>query len=119
MKTDYTGPRVKIDGYNIGGKTGTSELLNPEGGYFKDRNLTSFIGVFPIDNPQYIIYTAIHYPKKEKGTNQRMTGARVNAPLVKNIIIDMIKLYNIPKLIINEYQKVDTKFKYKNINEVI
>ena len=119
MKTDYTGPRVKIDGYNIGGKTGTSELLNPEGGYFKDRNLTSFIGVFPIDNPQYIIYTAIHYPKKEKGTNQRMTGARVNAPLVKNIIIDMIKLYNIPKLIINEYQKVDTKFTYKNINEVI
>ena len=119
MKTDYTGPRVKIDGYNVGGKTGTSELLNPDGGYFKDRNLTSFIGVFPIDNPQYIIYTAIHYPKKEKGTNQRMTGARVNAPLVKNIIIDMIKLYNIPKLIINEYQKVDTKFTYKNINEVI
>ena len=119
MKTDYTGPRVKIDGYNIGGKTGTSELLNPEGGYFKDRNLTSFIGVFPIDNPKYIIYTAINYPKKEKGTNQRMTGARVNAPLVKNIIIDMIKLYNIPKLIINEYQKVDTKFTYKNINEVI
>ena len=119
MKTEYTGPRVKIDGYNIGGKTGTSELLNPEGGYFKDRNLTSFIGVFPIDNPQYIIYTAIHYPKKEKGTNQRMTGARVNAPLVKNIIIDLIKLYNIPKLIINEYQKVDTKFTYKNINEVI
>ena len=119
MKTDYTGPRVKIDGYNIGGKTGTSELLNPEGGYFKDRILTSFIGVFPIDNPKYIIYTAIHYPKKEKGTNQRMTGARVNAPLVKNIIIDMIKLYNIPKLIINEYQKVDTKFTYKNINEVI
>ena len=36
-KTEYTGPRVKIDGYEIGGKTGTSELLNPKGGYYKDR----------------------------------------------------------------------------------
>ena len=47
LKTEYTGPRIKIDGYEIGGKTGTSELLNPKGGYYKDRNLTSFIGIFP------------------------------------------------------------------------
>ena len=65
---------------SIGGKTGTSELINPKGGYYKDRNLTSFIGVFPIKSPKYIIYTAIEYPKKEAGTNQKMTGARVNAP---------------------------------------
>ena len=39
LKTEYTGPRVKIDGYQIGGKTGTSELLNPNGGYYKDRKL--------------------------------------------------------------------------------
>ena len=37
-KTKFTGPRVEIEGYMIGGKTGTSELLNPNGGYYKDRN---------------------------------------------------------------------------------
>ena len=118
-KTEYTGPRVKIDGYEIGGKTGTSELLNPKGGYYKDRNLTSFIGVFPINNPKYIIYTALEYPKKEKGTNQKMTGARVNAPLVREIILDIINLFNIPRNVKNELLKVDTNFTYRIFNASI
>ena len=119
LKTEYTGPRVKVDGYMIGGKTGTSELLNPKGGYFKDRNLTSFIGVFPINNPKYIVYTAIEYPKKEKGKNQKMTGARVNAPLVKNIIINIINLFNIPTSVNNEYLKADTYYLYRPFNAFI
>ena len=118
-KTEYTGPRVKIDGYEIGGKTGTSELLNPKGGYYKDRNLTSFIGVFPINDPKYIIYTALEYPKKEKGTNQKMTGARVNAPLVREIILDIINLFNIPRNVKNELLKVDTNFTYRIFNAAI
>ncbi len=119
LKTDYTGPRVKVDGYQVGGKTGTSELLNPNGGYYKDRNMTSFIGVFPINDPKYVIYTAIEYPKKEKGTNQKMTGARVNAPLVKEIIINIINIFNIPKKNIDEFLKADTKFLYRIFNASI
>ena len=47
LETKYTGPRVKVEGYEIGGKTGTAELINEFGNYQKDKNLTSFIGVFP------------------------------------------------------------------------
>ncbi len=119
LKTEYTGPRIKIDGYEVGGKTGTSEMLNPSGGYYKDRNLTSFIGVFPINKPKYVIYTAIEYPKKEKGTKQKMTGARVNAPLVKEIIIDIINLFNIPKITNTEHLKADTKHLYRVLNASI
>ncbi len=119
IKTEYTGPRVKIDGYQIGGKTGTTELLDSKGEYYKDRNLTSFIGVFPIKNPKYIVYTALEYPKKQKGTDQKMTGARVNAPLVKEIIIDIINLFNIPKKINNELLKADTNYLYKSFNAYI
>ncbi len=119
LKTDYTGPRVKIDGYEIGGKTGTTELLKPTGGYYKDRNMTSFIGVFPINDPKYIIYTAIEYPKKEEGKNQKMTGARVNAPLVKEIIINIINLFNIPRIKNNEVLKADTNSLYKLFNASI
>ncbi len=120
LKTEYTGPRVKVEGYEIGGKTGTAELLNPNGGYYKDdRNLTSFIGVFPIKKPKFVIYTAIEYPKKEIGSKQKMTGARVNAPLVKDIIIDIINLFNIPKNINKEFLKVDTNYLYKVIDASI
>ncbi len=120
LKTEYTGPRIRIDGYSVGGKTGTSELLNPHGGYYKDdRNLTSFIGVFPINNPKYVIYTAIEYPKKENGSDQKMTGARVNAPLVKEIIINIIKIFNIPKNNNEEFLKADTSLIYKIFNAII
>ena len=112
-KTKFTGPRVKIEGYNIGGKTGTSELLNPSGGYYKDRNRTSFIGVFPINNPRYIVYTSIEYPKKREKSKQKMTGAVVNAPLVKNIIFEMIKIFNLPSNIDKNHLKADIKKKYK------
>ena len=119
LKTEYTGPRVKVEGYSIGGKTGTSELLNPKGGYYKDRNLTSFIGIFPTNNPKYVVYTAIEYPKKEIGTNQRMTGARVNAPLVKDIIINLINLFNISKDNSEKLLKVDTNTLYRKLNATI
>ncbi len=118
-KTQYTGPRVKVEGYEVGGKTGTSDLVNPMGGYYKKRNLTSFIGIFPIDNPKYVIYTALEYPKKEKGTNQKMTGGRVNAPLVKKIIISMINLLNIPKKNKNELLKVDINHFYREFDATI
>ena len=119
LKTEYTGPRVRVEGYSLGGKTGTSELLNPNGGYFKDRNLTSFIGIFPTNNPKYVVYTAIEYPKKDAGTNQRMTGARVNAPLVKDIIINIINLFNISKDKTENLLKVDTNFLYRKFNATI
>ncbi len=118
-KTVFTGPRVKIEGYMIGGKTGTSELLNPNGGYYKDRNMTSFIGIFPINNPKYIVYTAIEYPKKPKNTKQRMTGAVVNAPLVKKIILEMIKILNLPPYKEDNLLKADIKKIYKPENALL
>ncbi len=117
--TEYTGPRVKVEGYNVGGKTGTSELIKPSGGYYKDRNMTSFISIFPINKPKFVIYTAIEYPKKEKGTNQKMTGARVNAPLVKEIIINIINLFNISVNSTNEVLKADINLLYKPLNAPI
>ena len=75
--------------------------------------MTSFIGVFPINNPRYIIYTAIEYPKKPKNSKQKMTGAVVNAPLVKKIIFEMIKILNIPANIENKFLKADIKKLYK------
>jgi cell division protein FtsI (penicillin-binding protein 3) len=113
-KTQFTGPRVKINGYKIGGKTGTSELIDSKGRYYKDRNMTSFIGIFPINNPRYVVYTAIIYPKQPSESKQRMTGAVVNAPLVKKIIFEMIKILNLPSYGQDNFIKADIKQIYKS-----
>ena len=48
-----------------------------------------------------------------------MTGARVNAPLVREIILDIINLFNIPRNVKNELLKVDTNFTYRIFNAAI
>jgi cell division protein FtsI (penicillin-binding protein 3) len=56
-----TATRADVVGYRVGGKTGTAEkVIN--GRYSKDKNLTSFIGAFPMDNPKYAIYVMLDEP---------------------------------------------------------
>jgi cell division protein FtsI (penicillin-binding protein 3) len=112
LETEYTGPRVKIEGYEIGGKTGTAELINESGLYQKDMNLTSFIGVFPASRPKYIVLAMIENPKKIKEENYNITGASVAAPLVKNIISRMIEILSIPRSNSVEILKADISDEY-------
>ena len=115
-KTKFTGPRVNVEGYDIGGKTGTAELINKKGGYYEDRNLTSFISIFPIEDPKYVVLTMIEYPKIIKELNNKTTGAWVNAPLVKEIILKMIDILKIPRHFSEEVLNADIKHIYKSNN---
>ena len=56
---------------------------------------------------------------QKSGTNQRMTGARVNAPLVRDIIINLINLFNISKDNSEKLLKVDTNTLYRKLNATI
>ncbi len=118
-KTKFTGPRVEIEGYNIGGKTGTAVLVKETGGYYSDRDLTSFIGVFPFNKPKYAVLTILEYPKKIPGSKLKTTGAVVNAPLVKEIILDMINILNIPKEKPKNSLKADINNIYRKNNATL
>ena len=95
IETKYTGPNARIDGYELGGKTGTAELLR-NGSYNSDLNLALFISVFPISNPKYLVFAMVMDPKKIEETYFNNTGGWVAAPLVKNIILEIIRILNIP-----------------------
>jgi cell division protein FtsI/penicillin-binding protein 2 len=60
------GKRAQVEGYRIGGKTGTAQIPNPEGGYFDDRFIGSFAGYFPISNPEYAMVVKLDNPKTVK-----------------------------------------------------
>lgn len=62
-----TGQKVKVEGYTIGGKTGTAEKL-PRG---NGKYLLSFIGFAPVDNPQVVVYVTVDEPDVE---DQSATG---------------------------------------------
>jgi cell division protein FtsI (penicillin-binding protein 3) len=60
--TEGTAANANVIGYRIGGKTGTAEKVIG-GRYSKTKNLTSFIGAFPMDDPQYLLLVMLDEPK--------------------------------------------------------
>ena len=81
---EATGKRYHIDGFNVIGKTGTSQIYNEKtGGYLKGSNdyIYSFAGMYPKDDPEIIIYAAIKKPNI--GSSSTLSNSINN--LMKNI----------------------------------
>jgi len=84
-----------VPGYNnIGGKTGTAQVPNPAGGgYLQDAYNHSFMGMFPISNPQYLVLVKIDQPNIQKtGIYAEDTAS----PLFKKITQYLLNYYQIP-----------------------
>jgi stage V sporulation protein D (sporulation-specific penicillin-binding protein) len=86
-----TGRNSYIEGYRVGGKTGTAQKVN-NGRYMVGNYIVSFIGFLPADDPEVIVYVAIDNPK---GVTQY--GGTVAAPIAKTIMLDAIAALDIKR----------------------
>jgi penicillin-binding protein 2B len=88
---DYnaTGLYYKLDGYDVLGKTGTAQIAAPTGGYLEGPNdyINSFVGMYPKNNPEIIIYVAVQQPTW--GANQPVVNA------TKEMIVNITKYLNL------------------------
>ncbi len=76
-----TGKKADAPGYRVGGKTGTAQkLIN--GHYSQTVNITSFAGVFPMDDPRYVIVVMLDEPKATAETYGFTTAGWNVAPVV-------------------------------------
>ncbi|MCP3031100.1 stage V sporulation protein D [Halobacillus sp. A1] len=81
-----TGRGAYVEGYRVGGKTGTAQKVGKDGKYMTDNHIVSFIGFAPADDPELVVYLAIDNPK---GTVQ--FGGVVAAPIVGSIMEDSLR----------------------------
>jgi cell division protein FtsI (penicillin-binding protein 3) len=80
-----TGKKADAPGYRVGGKTGTAQkLIN--GRYSQTINITSFAGVFPMDEPRYVVVAMLDEPKATKETYGFTTAGWNVAPVVSQTI---------------------------------
>jgi stage V sporulation protein D (sporulation-specific penicillin-binding protein) len=86
-----SGKGAYIDGYRVGGKTGTAQKAK-DGRYLENNHIVSFIGFAPADDPQIVVYVAIDNPK-----NTVQFGGVVAAPIVGNIIGDSLLALGVEK----------------------
>jgi cell division protein FtsI (penicillin-binding protein 3) len=80
-----TGKKADAPGYRVGGKTGTAQkIIN--GRYSNSVNITSFAGVFPMDDPRYVIVVMLDAPKATAETYGFTTAGWNVAPVVSKTV---------------------------------
>ena len=88
---ETTGRNARVVGMNIGGKTGTAEK-HIGGQTDRSRNMTTFVGVFPIEAPQYIIMVTIDEPQRTEASSMQRTAAWNAAPTAGRILNAILPL---------------------------
>ncbi len=90
-----TGKKAEVEGYMVGGKTGTAEKIAGKG-YSESAKLSSFVGAFPINNPRYVVFVTLDEPKGTKETGGYATGGMVAAPAVSSIVEGIAPVLGVP-----------------------
>ena len=88
--TEGTAKNANTYGFSVGGKTGTSEkidVLDANGNPTLDK-IVSFVGVAPMDNPQYIVLVALDTPSRSTGLY--ISGGVMAAPTVGAVMADIL-----------------------------
>ena len=83
-----SGKKAYIEGYKVGGKTGTAQKYE-DGHIASGKYVSSFVGFFPADKPQYLALIIVNEPE---GTYY---GSAVAAPVAKDIFEDIIRIKNL------------------------
>jgi cell division protein FtsI (penicillin-binding protein 3) len=86
--THGTGKKADAPGYRVGGKTGTAEKI-VGGRYTGAAVVTTFAGVFPMDEPRYVVVAMLDDPKATAETYGFHTAAWNVGPVVSKVVSRM------------------------------
>jgi cell division protein FtsI (penicillin-binding protein 3) len=88
-----TGPQAAVDGYQIAGKTGTAQQINPACGcYYSDVYWITFAGMATVDNPRYVVGIMMDAPHRAADGKPGSSAA----PLFHNIAAWLMQRENVP-----------------------
>ena len=97
--TEGTAKNAKVYGYSIGGKTGTSEKIDvfDENGQRVLDKIVSFVGIAPMDDPQYIVLVALDTPSRSTG--MYISGGVMAAPTVGAVMADILPYLGVQQVL--------------------
>lgn len=76
----------EVDGYAVGGKTGTADKPKPTGGYYKKKVIATFASIFPAHDPKYVLIVTLDEPVETSGDKPRRTAGWTAVPVAAEMI---------------------------------
>lgn len=86
-----TGRNCYIEGYRVGGKTGTAQI-SKDGSYIENAYILSFMGIAPMNDAELVCYIALNSP-----ISYIQYGGTVVAPIVREVLIECVNILDLPK----------------------
>jgi stage V sporulation protein D (sporulation-specific penicillin-binding protein) len=88
--TEGTAKNAAVAGFSIGGKTGTSEKIDvfDENGQRVQDKIVSFVGIAPMEDPEYLVLVALDTPSRQTGIY--ISGGVMAAPTVGAVMADIL-----------------------------
>ncbi|KPP92075.1 MAG: cell division protein (peptidoglycan synthetase) FtsI [Rhodobacteraceae bacterium HLUCCA08] len=77
---------AEVEGYHVGGKTGTADKPRPQGGYYEDRTIATFASVFPANDPRYVLIVTLDEPSVFALDETRRTAGWTAVPVAAEMI---------------------------------
>lgn len=87
-----TGKAARVEGVALGGKTGTAQIAS-RGAYAKGQYVSSFVGFWPYEKPEYVLLIVLGEPK-----GGRYYGGEIAAPIFKAIVEDVVKISRVASI---------------------
>ena len=88
-----TGSNAFVEGYRVGGKTGTAQVVGEKGGYVSGKYVASFAGIAPADDPKMVALVVIAEPQ-----GGSYYGGVVAAPVFQGIAQDTLRYLGLPEI---------------------
>ena len=101
--TEGTAKNAAVAGFSIGGKTGTSEKIDvfDENGQRVQDKIVSFVGIAPMEDPEYIVLVALDTPSRSTGIY--ISGGVMAAPTVGAVMADILPYLGVQR----QYDETD------------
>ncbi|MFE3839376.1 peptidoglycan D,D-transpeptidase FtsI family protein [Pseudogemmobacter sonorensis] len=97
--TEGTASLAEVPGYEVAGKTGTADKPKKSGGYYKDKVINTFAGMFPASDPRYVILVTLDEPVDSSGPTPKRTAGWTSVPVAAEIVRRVAPLLGVRPLL--------------------
>src|SRR5262249_6802294 len=113
MLPEGTGHKARLEGYRVGGKTGSAQIYDVSAHRYSHSYIGSFIGFAPLTNPSIVVAVTLNGTRGEGGF-----GGAVAAPVFRAVATEALRVLDVPRDLPDEDETVTLVAKAESVDDL-